>query len=40
MVQKVEKLGADPILTDVVVLLGKAKDRLADWVDLQISERK
>ncbi len=31
--QKVEHLGAHPLLTDVVVLLGQAQERLADWVE-------
>ena len=38
MIDQVEKLGAHPFLTDVVVLLGQARDKLADWVDLQIGE--
>jgi hypothetical protein len=32
-VLEVEKLGADPLLTDVVVLLQQARERLADWID-------
>lgn len=32
-VQAVEALGAHPFLTDAVVLLGKAKDALSNWVD-------
>lgn len=32
-VQAVEKLGAHPLLTDVVVKLGEAREKLADWVD-------
>lgn len=32
-VWEVEKVGADPKLTEVVVLLGKAKDLLSDFVD-------
>ena len=31
--QEVEKLGAHPSLTDVVNLLSKARERLADWVE-------
>lgn len=31
--REVEGLGAHPTLTDVVVLLGRALGRLADWVD-------
>ncbi len=34
LVQEIEKLGAHPLLTDVVVLLGQAKDKLSDWVEL------
>lgn len=29
----VEKVGADKRLTDAVILLGQAKDRVADYVD-------
>jgi hypothetical protein len=32
-IQEVEKVGADPKLTDVVVMLAKAKDLLSDYVD-------
>lgn len=32
-IQSVERLGADPVLTEVVVLLNQAKEKLADWVD-------
>lgn len=39
LVGEIEKLGAHPLLTDVVVLLGQARDKLADWVDLQTLER-
>lgn len=31
----VEAMGADPALTDAVVLLEKAKNRVADFVDAQ-----
>ena len=31
-IQDVEKLGADPILTDVVIHLNKAKQALATWI--------
>ena len=31
--QEVEKAGADPKLTDLVIMLGKAKDLLSDFVD-------
>lgn len=34
MVVEIEKLGAHPLLTEVVILLGQARDRLADWVEL------
>lgn len=33
MVQEVEKLGADPLLTEVVMILGQARDKLADYVE-------
>lgn len=36
LVQKVERLGAHPLLTEVVVLLGSAREKLADWVDLPV----
>ena len=39
MVGQVEKLGAHPLLTDVVVLLSDARSKLADWVDLQAAEQ-
>jgi len=32
-IDAVESLGADERLTDVVVRLGEAKDRLSDWAD-------
>ncbi len=35
IVGQIEKLGAHPLLTDVVVLLGEARAKLSDWVDLQ-----
>lgn len=35
MLDKIEKLGAHPLLTDVIVLLNEAREKLADWVDLQ-----
>ena len=34
MVVEVESLGAHPLLTDVVILLGQARNKLADWVEL------
>lgn len=30
----VEKVGAHPLLTDAVVLLGQAKDKVSDYIDL------
>lgn len=30
---EVENLGADPLLTDAVVLLGQVRDKLADWLE-------
>jgi hypothetical protein len=38
MVGKIEELGAHPLLTDCVVLLGEARSKLSDWVDLQAAE--
>lgn len=32
-VQEVELVGADPLLTDAVVLLQQARDKVADYVD-------
>lgn len=32
-IQEVEEVGADPKLTDVVIMLVKAKDLLSDYVD-------
>lgn len=32
-IQAVEAIGADPLLTDAVVLLGQAKSKVADYVD-------
>lgn len=29
----VENLGADPLLTDTVVLLLQAKEKLSDWIE-------
>ena len=36
-IQEVEKVGADVRLTEVVILLGKAKNLLADYIDEQIA---
>lgn len=35
LVQRVEQLGAHSLLTGVVIHLGEARERLADWVDMQ-----
>ena len=40
LVGEIEKLGAHPILTDVVVLLGRTRGKLSDWIDLQIASQK
>lgn len=32
-IQIIEDLGAHPLLTDAVVLIGQAKDKVSDWVD-------
>jgi len=34
LVQDVEKMGCHPLLTEVVTLLGTARDRLADWLEM------
>lgn len=34
-IQEVEKVGADIRLTEIVVMLGKARELLADYVDSQ-----
>lgn len=31
--QEVEKLGADGLLTDAVILLGEAQNKVADWLE-------
>lgn len=33
VIDMVEQVGADPLLTESVILLGKAADKLADYVD-------
>lgn len=33
VMQEVEKLGADPLLTEVIDLLSQAREKLADFVD-------
>jgi len=38
-VEVVERLGAHPLLTDTVVLLSDARNKLADWVDQQVAGR-
>lgn len=37
---EVEKVGADVKLTEVVILLGKAKDLLSDYVDEKLIDTK
>lgn len=32
-VEEVEKAGADPLLTDAVILLAQARDKVADFVE-------
>jgi hypothetical protein len=34
-IQAVEMLGAHPLLTECVIKLGEAKDKLSDWIDSQ-----
>lgn len=38
-IQAVEVVGADPLLTEAVILLGKAKDKVADYVDREAAKR-
>ena len=33
LIHKIEDLGADPLLTDAVVKLAEAKEKLSDWVE-------
>lgn len=33
VMQEVEKMGAHVLLTETVILLGQAREKLADWVD-------
>lgn len=33
LIQQIEKLGAHPLLTDVINHLEQAKERLADWIE-------
>lgn len=35
LIDSVEELGAHPKLTDVVIKLGEAQHRLADWVEME-----
>jgi hypothetical protein len=37
---EIEKMGVDPILTDIQVELIKLKGRLADYVDLKIKDNQ
>jgi hypothetical protein len=39
-INEVEKMGAHPMLTDVVILLSQAKEILADYIDFQIGNTK
>ena len=34
-VEAVERLGCHPLLTEVVTLLGDARFKLADWIELE-----
>lgn len=38
VIQKVEAFGCDPLLTDAVVLLDQAREKIADYVDAQIAK--
>lgn len=37
-IDRVEDLGADEKLTEVVILLGQAKDKISDYVDEQLNK--
>lgn len=39
-IQQIEKLGADVRLTDAVVLLGKAKDKVSEYIDEELEKIK
>ena len=36
---EVERAGAHPLLTDAVILLGQAREKVADYVDSQIEKK-
>jgi hypothetical protein len=36
--RRVEAIGAHPLLTDAVILLGQAKDKVADYVDQEVEQ--
>ena len=38
-VNAVEQMPAHPLLTDAVVLLAQAKDKVSDYVDLKLTSR-
>lgn len=38
LTQKIEALGAHPLLTEVVTKLQEARDTLADWVESELDE--
>jgi hypothetical protein len=38
-VQAVEAAGADPLLTEAVILLGQAREKVADYVDRELANR-
>ena len=37
---QIEELGAHPLLTDVVVALSTAREKLGDWFDLQSAQHQ
>lgn len=37
-VDEVEGIGAHPLLTEAVVLLGRAREKVADFVDMSTAE--
>lgn len=37
-IQAVEEIGAHPLLTDAVILLGQAKDKIADYLETKTGD--
>ena len=39
LTQQIEKMGAHPLLTDAVILLGEAREKLGEYVDWALAAR-